>query len=173
MGINNSKQDKTNKHDEYLKYYEIHDQDLLLNYYDYLKEKLSSKDKEVLDDFFEHLNFTYIFQKIYYKSILVNDLVFVKDLEVSNLELEELKIDNDKKDLEIDLKNLEIKFLKSLINKNEYNSLKNNKKRKVEEINDELKTYSRKKRIIRRNFNQKILLGTENLKKIASDLKID
>ena len=111
MGFFYSKPIETNKHEEYLKYYDIHDQDLLLNYYDYLKTKLSSKDKGVLDDFFEHINFTYIFQKIYYKSILVNDLVFVKDLEVSNLELEELKIDNDKKDLEIDLKNIEINLL--------------------------------------------------------------
>ena len=164
---------ETNKHEEYLKYYDIHDQDLLLNYYDYLKTKLSSKDKGVLDDFFEHINFTYIFQKIYYKSILVNDLVFVKDLEVSNLELEELKIDNDKKDLEIDLKNIEINLLKSLINKNEYNNLKNSKKRKLDNIDEQLKTYSRKKRTVIRNFNQKILMGTENLKKIASDLKID
>jgi hypothetical protein len=63
--------------------------------------------------------------------------------------------------------------LKSLISKKEYEYQKNSKKRKIDDIENELKTYSRKKRVVKRNFNQKILKGSENLKILASHLNID
>ncbi len=173
MDVSTSKEINLNELKEKYKYYEFDDKDLLIKYHDHLINKISDENKEVLNDFIDHMNFAYLHQKIYYKSVLLGDLVLLKDLELKNLEHEKMKIKINKQKTEIELKNLEINILKKLINKKEFNK-KNNKKRKMlESMNKEINTFPRKIRMISRNFNSKILLGSKKLKTIALDLKND
>ena len=171
MGIFFSKNDNYNNICKQFEYYDDVDKDLLKNYHRYLISRISIKDKEILNEYIEHLNFTYIYQKLYYKTILINDLVLLKDLEVKNLELEKITKKIDKNEIEIELKNLEVNLLKNSINKKEFTQINNKKRKRIDSINNQLKSYPRKIRTIQRDFNSQILKGSKIIEKIALDLK--
>ena len=168
MGILFSKKEKIDEN--IYKYYDKEDQELLKDYHDYLLNKLPYNDREIFNEFVEHINFSFLYQKIYFKSILINDLLFLKDLEVNDLELEKIKKENEKMKINIELKNLEINKINKNINSKEYLNLNYKKRKYISKLDKDIKSFPRKIRKIKRDFNINILDGSKRLQKLAKDL---